>query len=70
MIIARTDARAALAASHGETQALEEALWRLNAFADLGADVLFLEAPRSEQEMARFCREVPGWRMANMLEGG
>ena len=70
VIIARTDARAALAASHGETQALEEALWRLNAFADLGADVLFLEAPRSEQEMDRFCREVPGWRMANMLEGG
>ena len=70
VIIARTDARSALAASHGETQALEEALWRLNAFADLGADVLFLEAPRSEQEMARFCREVPGWRMANMLEGG
>ena len=70
VIIARTDARAALAASHGETQALEEALWRLNAFADLGADVLFLEAPRSEQEMARFCREVPGWRMVNMLEGG
>ena len=70
VIIARTDARSALAASHGETQALEEALWRLNAFADLGADVLFLEAPRSEQEMARFCREVPGWRMVNMLEGG
>ena len=70
VIIARTDARSALAASHGETQALDEAIWRLNAFADLGADVLFLEAPRSEQEMARFCREVPGWRMANMLEGG
>ena len=70
VIVARTDARSALAASAGESQALEEALWRLNAFADLGADVLFLEAPRTEQEMTRFCQEVPGWRMANMLEGG
>jgi 2-methylisocitrate lyase-like PEP mutase family enzyme len=70
VIIARTDARSALAARNGEAGALEEALWRLNAFADLGADVLFLEAPRSEQEMNRFCQEVPGWRMANMLEGG
>ena len=43
-------------------------LWRLNAFADLGADVLFLEAPRGKQEMARFCREVRA-DAANMLEG-
>lgn len=70
VIVARTDARSALAASHGEAAALEEALWRLNAFADLGADVLFLEAARSEAELRHFCREVPGWRMANMLEGG
>ncbi len=70
VIVARTDARSALAASHGEVAALDEALWRLNAFADLGADVLFLEAPCSEAELRRFCREVPGWRMANMLEGG
>ena len=70
VIVARTDARSALAASHGEAAALDEALWRLNAFAELGADVLFLEAPRSEAELRRFCREVPGWRMANMLEGG
>ena len=70
VIVARTDARSALAASLGEQGALEEALWRLNAFADLGADVLFLEAPRTRAEMERFCREVPGWRMANMLEGG
>jgi 2-methylisocitrate lyase-like PEP mutase family enzyme len=70
VIVARTDARSALAASHGEAAALEEALWRLNAFAELGADVLFLEAARSEADLRRFCREVPGWRMANMLEGG
>jgi 2-methylisocitrate lyase-like PEP mutase family enzyme len=61
-IVARTDARSALG--------LEEAIWRMRAFADLGADILFLEAPRDLGEMERFCREVPGVRMANMLEGG
>ena len=70
VIVARTDARSALATSQGDEAALEEALWRLKTFSDLGADVLFLEAPRSEQEMLRFCEEVPGKRMANMLEGG
>nr|MCU0809107.1 hypothetical protein [Candidatus Contendobacter sp.] len=40
------------------------------AFADLGADLLFLEAPRDEAEMARGCREVPGVHLANMLVGG
>jgi len=70
VIVARTDARSALAASHGDAAALDEAIWRLQAFAELGADVLFLEAPRSEAEMRRCCAEVPGWRMANMLEGG
>ena len=70
VIVARTDARSAFAQPYGERRALDEALWRLNAFADLGADVLFLVAPRSEEEMLRFCNEVPGKRMANMLEGG
>jgi 2-methylisocitrate lyase-like PEP mutase family enzyme len=62
LILARTDARSALG--------LDEALWRLAAFADLGADLLFLEAPRDEAEMARGCREVPGAHLANMLAGG
>ena len=62
LIMARTDARA--------TQGLDEALWRMQAFADLGADILFLEAPRDEAEMQRFCAEVPGPKMANMLEDG
>jgi 2-methylisocitrate lyase-like PEP mutase family enzyme len=61
-IVARTDARATLG--------LDEAIWRMRAFAELGADVVFLEAPRSEAEMAAFCTEVPGVRMANMLEEG
>ncbi|MGE5154237.1 MAG: isocitrate lyase/PEP mutase family protein, partial [Bdellovibrio bacteriovorus] len=62
LILARTDARSALG--------LDEAIWRMQAFADLGADILFLEAPRDESEMTRFCREVSGVRMVNMLEEG
>lgn len=30
----------------------------------------FLEAPRSESEMRRYCKEVDGPKLANMLEGG
>ncbi len=62
LILARTDARSALG--------FDEAIWRLHAFADLGADMLFLEAPRDEAEMARCCREVPGIHIANLLAGG
>ncbi|EGV18169.1 isocitrate lyase/PEP mutase family protein [Thiocapsa marina] len=62
LIVARTDARAALG--------LEEALRRMQAFADAGADILFLEAPRDAAEMRRFCTEIPGIKMANMLEEG
>lgn len=62
LIMARTDARA--------TDGLAEALWRMQAFADLGADILFLEAPQDEAEMTSFCRQIPGPKMANMLEGG
>ncbi|MCZ6782474.1 MAG: isocitrate lyase/PEP mutase family protein [Proteobacteria bacterium] len=62
LIMARTDARA----THG----LDEALDRCRAFADLGADVLFLEAPQSEAEMERLCRELPGPLMANLVEQG
>ncbi|CAJ1434577.1 unnamed protein product [Effrenium voratum] len=61
-IMARTDARATLG--------LEEALERCRAFQELGADITFLEAPRSEEEMARYCREVPGHKMVNMLPSG
>ena len=70
VVVARTDARSALESSLGAEGAMDEAIWRMRTFADLGADVLFLEAPRNEAEMERFCREVPGVRMANMLEDG
>jgi 2-methylisocitrate lyase-like PEP mutase family enzyme len=62
LIMARTDARA--------TDGFDEAMWRIKAFADLGADILFLEAPQSEEEMRRFCEGVPGHKMANLVEQG
>jgi 2-methylisocitrate lyase-like PEP mutase family enzyme len=62
LILARTDARGPLG--------LDEALWRIAAFTDAGADILFLEAPRTEEEMRRFCREARAPAMANLVEGG
>ena len=62
-IFARSDARSA--------ESLDEALWRAAAFADVGADALFIDALRSREEMEQFCKIAPGVpKMANMLEGG
>lgn len=62
VIMARTDART--------TDGLDEAIERCKAFAEIGTDLTFLEAPESEEEMARYCSEVPGIKMANMVEQG
>lgn len=63
VIVARTDSRQAMS--------LEEALWRSRAFADAGADVLFIDALASKEEMTSFCEVSPLVpKMANMLEGG
>ena len=62
LIVARTDARAA----HG----LDEALRRADAFAEAGADVLFVEAPESVEEMERICARFDRPLLANMVEGG
>ena len=62
LIMARTDARA--------TDGLAEAVRRMQAFRRIGADILFLEAPESEEEMAEFCSCTDGPKMANMLEHG
>ena len=64
LIIARTDAIA--------VEGFEAALDRADAYVDAGADVLFVEAPRSLGEMRavtdRFAGRLP--LMANMVEGG
>jgi 2-methylisocitrate lyase-like PEP mutase family enzyme len=62
LIMARTDARACVS--------LDEAIARCLAFREIGADITFLEAPVSEEEMRRYCAEVPGPKMANLIEGG
>ncbi|KAH7663934.1 Isocitrate lyase protein [Dioscorea alata] len=63
VIIARTDSRQAIS--------LEEALWRSRAFADVGADALFIDALATVEEMKAFCEIAPQLpKMANMLEGG
>lgn len=62
LILARTDSRA--------TEGMDEALYRCQTFADLGADIIFMEAPHSIDEMKRFCTQVPGVKMANMIQNG
>ena len=62
LILARTDALA--------TDGLEEALWRANAFSDMGADMLFVEAPTSRAQMESIIGRAPGHHLANMLEDG
>jgi 2-methylisocitrate lyase-like PEP mutase family enzyme len=62
LIMARTDARA----THG----LDEAIARCRMFRELGADLTFLEAPLSVEEMTRYCTEVDGPKMANLIEYG
>ncbi|WCJ41472.1 Phosphoenolpyruvate carboxylase family protein [Euphorbia peplus] len=63
VIVARTDSRQAVS--------LDESLWRSRAFADAGADVLFIDALASREEMKAFCDISPLVpKMANMLEGG
>lgn len=62
VIIARTDA----AAEDG----IDAAIARANQYLAAGADVAFVEAPRSEDELSRIPREVRGPVLANMVEGG
>ena len=62
LVIARTDSRSSLG--------LDEAIRRGQGFAKAGADVVFVEAPESEEEFARIGREVDAPLLANMVEGG
>jgi 2-methylisocitrate lyase-like PEP mutase family enzyme len=62
LIIARTDAR--------QSEGLEGALARADAYRKAGADVLFVEALTSEEEMRVACDRVRAPMMANMSNGG
>jgi 2,3-dimethylmalate lyase len=63
LIIARTDARSSLG--------LAEAMKRARAYANAGADMLFVESPETEEEMIAIGRELGDKPLvANMVEGG
>jgi carboxyvinyl-carboxyphosphonate phosphorylmutase len=62
VIIARTDARA--------VTGLDDAIDRANRYAEAGADVIFVEAPQSREEIDRVVREVKAPLLANMVQGG
>ncbi len=63
VIVARTDARA--------SEGLDAAIARGERYLEAGADVLFVEAPQSREELAQVARHFPGVPLfANIIEGG
>jgi 2-methylisocitrate lyase-like PEP mutase family enzyme len=64
LVVARTDAVA--------VEGFADAIERAQAYAEAGADVLFVEAPRSEAQLAEIGRAFPEGPplIANMVEGG
>jgi len=62
IVIARTDAIA--------VEGFAAALDRAGAYGEAGADVIFVEALTSEEEIAAVARRFPGWKLINMFQGG
>jgi methylisocitrate lyase len=62
VIVARTDSRAPLG--------IDEAIKRGRAFQEAGADLIFIEAPRSIAELKKIANEIDAPLVANMIEGG
>jgi methylisocitrate lyase len=62
IIVARTDAGAPLG--------LDEAIARGKAYRKAGADVIFVEAPRSIEELKKVADEIDAPLVANMIEAG
>ncbi|WP_342640456.1 isocitrate lyase/PEP mutase family protein [Rhodoligotrophos ferricapiens] len=62
LIIARSDARA--------VEGLQSAIDRVNLYIEAGADLGFVEAPQSREELAQVAREVKAPPVANIFEGG
>ena len=62
IIVARTDARAPMD--------LDEAIERGKAYRKAGADVIFVEAPRSVEELKKVADEIGAPLVANMIEDG
>ncbi len=62
IIVARTDARA--------TEGLDKAIERGLYYKKVGADVIFVEAPKTIQEMKKIGSAIDAPLVANMIEGG
>ena len=62
VIIARSDARA--------IEGLEAAIDRVNAYLEAGADVGFVEAPQTVEELRIVGQKVRGPALVNVFEGG
>jgi 2-methylisocitrate lyase-like PEP mutase family enzyme len=62
MIIARTDSRA--------VEGLQSAIDRMNAYLEAGADLGFVEAPQSIEELAAIPKAIRNPAVANVFEGG
>lgn len=62
VIVARTDAIA--------VAGFDEAMRRARAYHEAGADMLFVEAPRNLEQMAAIGGQLPGVKIANIVEGG
>jgi methylisocitrate lyase len=62
IVCARTDARA--------VNGLDDAILRCQLYREAGADLLFVDAPLSVEELRRVCSEIDGPTFANMVEGG
>ncbi|HET8977076.1 MAG TPA: isocitrate lyase/phosphoenolpyruvate mutase family protein [Solirubrobacteraceae bacterium] len=62
LIIARTDAL--------QVHGLDDAIERCNAYAEAGADVTFVDAPRSREQLEEIARRVDGPSLCNMSETG
>lgn len=62
LVIARTDAR--------QPEGYDAAIARAHAYAEAGADIIFVEALESEAEMASACAAIDAPMMANMANGG
>ena len=62
VVMARTDALA--------TDGVDEAIVRAQLAREAGADLLFVEAPTTIDQMRRICREIPGPCLANNVETG
>ncbi|MBL25198.1 MAG: carboxyvinyl-carboxyphosphonate phosphorylmutase [Rhodospirillaceae bacterium] len=62
VVMARADART----DHG----IDEAIERMNAYIEAGADVAFVESPETADEMKMLNEQIPAPTLANMVEGG